>query len=167
MVLYEVNQGQVPLGQCVDEQLERMGVKTSDIDAVLLTHLDCDHANGLVQVADAKRFEVAPDEVRFASKITSRVRYNREWWSMVDLDAFEWSGTSGPAGKSYDLLGDGSIQLVNIPGHADGLFAVKVTGEDGRFVLLFSDGGYARKSWEEQITNGIAADKEQQKRSLA
>ena len=58
-----------------------MGVKDSDLDAVLLTHLDCDHANGL-------------------------------------------------------------------------------------FVLLFSDGGYARKSWEQMITSGIAADKALQKQSL-
>lgn len=167
LVLYEVNQGQVPLGECVDEQLERMGYKPSDIDAVLLTHLDCDHANGIVQVKDAKRFVVAADEVRFASKITNRVRYNRGWWSMVTLDEFEWNDDKGPFGKSYDLLGDGSIQLVNIPGHADGLFAVKVINEEGKFVLLFSDGGYAAKSWQEQITSGIAADKGKQKTSLA
>jgi glyoxylase-like metal-dependent hydrolase (beta-lactamase superfamily II) len=167
LVLYEVNQGQLPLGECIDEQLAAMGIKTSDIDAVLLTHLDCDHANGIAQVADAKRFVVAADEVRFATKITNRVRYNKDWWSMVELDEFEWNGTSGPFGKSYDLLGDGSIQLINIPGHADGLFAVKVINEEGKFVLLFSDGGYARKSWEEQITSGIAADKTKQKQSLA
>lgn len=61
LVLYEVNQGQVPLGACVDEQLAAMGIKANDIDAVLLTHLDCDHANGIVQVKDAKRFVVAAD----------------------------------------------------------------------------------------------------------
>ena len=166
LVLYEVNQGQIPLGECIDEQLAAMGIKTSDIDAVLLTHLDCDHANGIVQVKDAKRFVVAADEVRFATRLTNRVRYNKDWWSMVELDEVEWNDDKGPFGKSYDLLGDGSIQLINIPGHADGLFAVKVTGDDGRLVLLFSDGGYARKSWEEQITSGIAADKGQQKRSL-
>ena len=167
LVLFEVNQGQVPMGACVDEQLAAMGIKTSDIDAVLLTHLDCDHANGIVQVKDAKRFVVAADEVRFASKLTNRVRYNKDWWSMVELDEFEWDGDLGPFRKSHDLLGDGSIQLINIPGHADGLFAVKVTNDEGKFVLLFSDGGYAAKSWQEQITSGIAADKEQQKASLA
>lgn len=167
LMLYEVNQGQVPMGKCIDEQLADLGVNTSDIDAVLLTHLDCDHANGLAQVKDAKRFVVAADEVRFASKLTNHVRYNKGWWSMVELDAVEWNDDKGPFGKSYDLLGDGSIQLINIPGHADGLFAVKVVNEEGKFVLLFSDGGYARKSWEEQITSGIAADKEAQKKSLA
>lgn len=166
-VLYKVNQGLVPPGQCVDEQLASMGIRTSDIDAVLLTHLDCDHANGLAQVADAKRFIVAADEVRFAGKFNNRVRYNKDWWSMVELDQIEWTGDLGPFKKSYDLLGDGSIQLINIPGHADGLFAVKISNEEGRFVLLFSDGGYARKSWEEMITSGIAADKAAQKKSLA
>ncbi|ACV22875.1 N-acyl homoserine lactonase AttM [Slackia heliotrinireducens] len=166
-VLYKVNQGRIGMGECIDEQLAAMGVATSDIDAVLLTHLDCDHANGIAQVADAKRFVVAADEVRFASKASSRVRYNKDWWGMVELDAVEWNGALGPFGKSFDLLGDGSIQLINIPGHADGLFAVKVTNGEGKFVLLFSDGGYARKSWEEQITSGIAADKAKQKRSLA
>ena len=34
-------------------------------------------------------------------------------------------------------------------------------------MLLFSDGGYARKSWEQMITYGIAAHKTLQKQSLA
>jgi len=167
LMLYEVNQGRIGLGECIDEQLAGMGIKDSDIDAVLLTHLDCDHANGLQQVKGAKKFLVAADEVKFASKITNRVRYYKGWWEGIDLTGFEWNDTQGPVGKSYDLLGDGSIELINIPGHADGLFAVKVKNEEGRFVLLFSDGGYARKSWEEQITSGIAADKQLQKQSLA
>ena len=34
-------------------------------------------------------------------------------------------------------------------------------------MLLFSGGGYARKSWEQMITSGIAANKTLQKQSLA
>ena len=45
--------------------------------------------------------------------------------------------------------------MINIPGHCDGLCAVKITREDGRYVLLFSDGGYATKSWKEMITSGF------------
>jgi len=166
VLLYEVNQGRICLGQCIDEQLLEMGIKDSDIDAVLITHLDCDHANGLKQVKNAKKFMVSADEVKFANKITNKVRYYKGWWEGIDLTEFEWNDNQGPVGKSYDLLGDGSIELINIPGHADGLYAVKVKNEEGKFVLLFSDGGYARKSWEEQITSGIAADKQLQKQSL-
>ncbi len=164
-LLYKVNQGRVGLGACIDEQLSDMGIFPSDIDGVLLTHLDCDHANGLAQVKNAKKFYVAADEMAFAKKHT--VRYCKNWWQNIPLTEFEWNDTQGPAKKSYDLLGDGSIQLINIPGHSDGLFAVKVKNDEGKFVLLFSDGGYARKSWDEMITSGIAADKTAQRKSLA
>ena len=166
VMLYEVNQGRIALGECIDEQLAAMGIKDSDLDAVLLTHLDCDHANGLPQVKGAKKFLVAADEVKFATKLTNRVRYYQKWWKDIPLTEIDWNDNQGPVGKSYDLLGDGSIELINIPGHADGLFAVKVKNEQGKFVLLFSDGGYARKSWEQMITSGIAADKALQKHSL-
>lgn len=65
------------------------------------------------------------------------------------------------------MFGDGSLVMINIPGHSDGQCALKITNEDGKYVLLFADGGYAKRSWDEQITSGIAADREAQKKSLA
>ena len=165
-VLYNVNQGQIPLGEAVDEQLATMGVKPADLDYVLLTHLDCDHANGLRAVKDAKHIIVAQEELDCARK-NGFIRYKKKWWEGCNLETIEWNGTEGPVQKSFDLFGDGSIKMINIPGHCDGLCAVKIIREDGKYVLLFSDGGYAAKSWQEQITSGIAADKEQQKASLA
>lgn len=167
LILYEVNQGKIGLGQCIDEQLAEIGIKDSDIDAVLLTHLDCDHVNGIKQVKNANKFLVSADEVKFAKKLTNKVRYYKGWWDDIELTEFEWNDSEGPVGKSYDLLGDGSIELINIPGHCEGLFAVKIKNDEDKFVLLFSDGGYARKSWEEMITSGIAANKKLQKQSLA
>lgn len=140
-----------------------MGIKDTELDYILLTHLDCDHANGLKDLKNAKNIIVSEDEVEFANK--NRLRYNSKWWDGVDLTRIKWTDTKGPFNKSYDLFGDGSIELINIPGHCDGLFAVKVNN-NGKFVLLFSDGGYATKSWKEMITSGIAADKKQQKKSL-
>ena len=164
-VLYNVNQGQIPLGKAVDEQLEGMGIKPVDIDYVLLTHLDCDHANGLRAVKDAKRILVAAEELECARK-NGFIRYKKKWWEGVDMHTIEWNGTEGPAGKSFDLFGDGSVKMINIPGHCDGLCAVKITREDGKYVLLFSDGGYATKSWKEMITSGVSLDKDKQKKSL-
>ena len=63
-------------------------------------------------------------------------------------------------------MGDGSIELINIPGHSDGLFADKVKNKEGKYALLFSDGGSVTKSWQEMITSGIAANKSHQKISL-
>ena len=164
-VLYNVNQGQIPLGEAVDEQLKVMGIKPADLDYVLLTHLDCDHANGLRAVKDAKHIIVAQEELDCARK-NGFIRYKKKWWEGVDLQTIEWNGTEGPAQKSFDLFGDGSVKMINIPGHCDGLCAVKITREDGRYVLLFSDGGYATKSWKEMITSGVSLDKEMQRKSL-
>ena len=164
-LLYNVNQGQIPLGKAVDEQLEGMGIKPADIDYVLLTHLDCDHANGLRAVKDAKHILVAAEELECARK-NGFIRYKKKWWEGVDMHTIEWNGTEGPAGKSFDLFGDGSVKMINIPGHCDGLCAVKITREDGKYVLLFSDGGYATKSWKEMITSGVSLDKDKQKKSL-
>ncbi|MBQ9555868.1 MAG: N-acyl homoserine lactonase family protein [Muribaculaceae bacterium] len=164
-ILYHVNQGRIAPGQAIDEQLQAMGLKPSDLDYVLLTHLDCDHANGLRAVADAKHILCAADELACAHK-NSVVRFKKKWWQGVDLHTFEWNGHEGPVGKSFDLFGDGSVVMVNIPGHCDGLCAVKLTNDEGKFVLLFADGGYATKSWKEMITSGVALDKKLQRQSL-
>lgn len=167
LALYEVNQGRIAKGQAIDEQLSAMGIRTSDLDLVLLSHLDCDHANGLKLVRDAKKILVSKDELEFSKKgLENKIRYNPEWWEGTKMETFDWNGTEGPAGKSYDVFGDGRVVMVNIPGHCAGLCALKIRNEEGKFVLLFADGGYAKKSWEELITSGIADDKEAQKKSL-
>ena len=166
--LYMTNQGKIEKGAAIDEQLALLGICPADLDLVLLSHLDCDHANGLKLVADAKQILVSKDELLFAENKTpvNRIRYNPAWWHDTNMQTFDWNGTEGPAGKSYDVFGDGSLVMVNIPGHSKGLCALKITNSDGRFVLLYSDGGYARRSWEQLITSGIADDKIAQKHSL-
>lgn len=166
--LYKTNQGVLPMGEAIDEQLAEIGVQPADLDLVLLSHLDCDHANGLKLVKEAKRILVAKDEIRFAESgsLINKIRYNKDWWNETKLEGFDWNGTDGPVKKSYDVFGDGNLVMVNIPGHCRGLCALKITNDSGKYVLFFSDGGYAKKSWEKQITSGIADNKEQQKKSL-
>ncbi len=78
---------------------------------------------------------------------------------------FENSGF-GPVGQSYDAFGDGSALLVHIPGHSDGLCALLIRNADGKFALLYSDGGYATKSWRENVASGVATDRRRQAASL-
>lgn len=71
-----------------------------------------------------------------------------------------------PYEKAFDLFGDETVKMINIPGHCDGLCAVKVKNSDGKYVLIFSDGGYATKSWNEMVTSGVCMDKTAQRKSL-
>lgn len=166
--LYKTNQGVLDRGQAIDEQLQLLGIAPKDLDLVLLSHLDCDHVNGLKLVGTAKEILVSNEELRYSRKKSpvNRIRYNSAWWNDTKIKGFDWNGKEGPVEKSYDVFGDGSFQMINIPGHSDGLCALKITNADGRYVLLFSDGGYAEKSWKSLITSGIAADKVAQKKSL-
>ena len=72
---------------------------------MLLSHLDCDHTNGLNLVADAKQILVSKDELLFAENKTpvNRIRYNADWWRSTKMQTFDWNGTEGLAGKSYDV----------------------------------------------------------------
>lgn len=168
-MLYKTNQGWVEKGECIDEQLANIGIKTSDLDYVVLSHLDCDHANGLSLVRDAKNIIVSNDELKFANKknFINKIRYQKKWWKDVNLKGFDFNGSVGPFKKSYDLFGDGSVLLINIEGHSDGLSALKITNkENGNYVLLYSDGGYATKSWKEMILPGIIDNKDRGKKTL-
>lgn len=168
-LLFQTNQAMLPAGEAIDEQLAAMGLQPSDLDCVLLSHLDCDHANGLKLVQDAKRILVSEDEMRFATKKTpvNQIRYHASWWEGTKIKTFDWNGTEGPVGKSYDIFDNGQFVMVNIPGHSAGLCALKIRSGAGRFALLVSDGGYAKKSWEQMILSGIADDRDAQKKSLA
>ena len=194
--LFRVNQGMVDRGCTVAEQLAERGLAPEDLACVLLTHLDCDHVSGLRDLKGAPRVLTSADELASVQKnARARLRYQAQWWNDCGLTAFEWNNVvpmgseqdvetelrndgsvtaqdktvhgEGPFGHSFDLFGDGSIVCIAIPGHSDGLFAVKVTGEDGRFVLLCSDGAYGERSWRDMVLPGVATDRDKQRESLA
>ena len=166
--LYLVNQGVIGKGEAVDEQLAAIGIRPSDLDYVLLTHLDCDHGSGVRLVKDAKHILVSKEEILCTRKksIAIKIRYHKKWWYGCDLECFEWNDSEGPFQRAFDLFGDGSVKMIHIPGHSDGLCAVKIQNADGKYVLLFSDGGYSEKSWQEMRTSGVFMDKAAQRKSL-
>lgn len=167
-LLYIVNQGVLEKEQGIDEQLLKIGVKPADLDYVLISHLDCDHVNGLGLVKDAKHIFVSNDELTGSrkKKCKNKIRYQSKWWENCDLQGFDWNDNEGPFGKAFDLFGDGSVKMIAIPGHSDGLCALKIKNDEGKYVLLFSDGGYATKSWKDMITSGVSEDKVAQRKSL-
>lgn len=167
MLLYMVNQGVVGKGQTIAEQLAKIGVKESDLDYVLLSHLDCDHVSGLKMVSKAKNILVSEPELRSASYWLNRFRYTPSMWAGTQIRPFRFGRTGhGPMDKSYDLLGDGSIELVWTPGHSKGHFATKVTGHGGRYMLYYGDAGYGPRSWQQMVLPGLCDDRGQARASL-
>lgn len=167
LMLYMVNQGVVGEGETVVEQLATLGVKPSDLDYVLLSHLDVDHVSALKSLTAARNILVSEPEMNAATRFCGKFRYCSKMWHGTPIRTFRFGRTGlGPMEKSYDLLGDGSVQLIWTPGHSEGMFSTKVTGRSGKYFIYFADAGYGSRSWQQLVLPGICDDKELARTSL-
>lgn len=151
-------------GEAITEQLDRMHLKPSDIDMVLLTHLDVDHASGMKLVKDAKKFYAHPEEIEDADQ--NRIRYNRKMWEGISIDPipFQYDANT-PHKKSYDVFQDGTVKFIDLSGHSKGTTGVLIQ-QDNRFVILTGDACYNRHNWEEKKLQGITVSKEKAMQSI-
>ena len=145
-------------------RLEAINLSPKDIDCVLLTHLDFENVSGVADLSSDTKILVSRDEAKAAVK--NPLRYSRSWWKNTDISIFDWNQKEGPFEKSFDLLGDGSIKLIKLYGHSEGMFGVKVTSENNKFTLLYADAGYGELAWKELTPPAISVDKEASMRSL-
>lgn len=160
-------EGRVDSRKSVDEQLSAQGIRPSDIDYVILTHLGPDRVSGLESVADARRIMVSDTEFKAANRFGSRLlRYQPSLWNDAHLTTFSFDKTGrGPVGNSFDLFGDGTLQLVHLPGFTRGMTAVVLKNND-KFVLFYSDAGFGKQAWRKMLLPGICADRKLAYRSL-
>ncbi|MCK8617062.1 N-acyl homoserine lactonase family protein [Fructobacillus sp. M158] len=161
----QINTGYLPSGWAVDEQMEKLGYQTSDIDLVLMSHLHCDHASGLPLVKDAKKILVSDVEWSVANRLPF-VYLPHEWKGVnVETYHFEKKG-KGPFNQYYDVFGDGSVLQIFVPGHSSGMAATLIKGSDGRYIVLAADTGYSHISWEQMLTPGICISRKKAITSL-
>lgn len=152
----------LPPGAAIHEQLEALGVAPADLEYVVLTHLDSDHASGVRHVADAANVVVSQPEWEERGAL----RYVQSMWDGVEVTPLELAAIPyGPHELGVDLFGDGRVYLVFTPGHSVGQVSVLVATGLG-WVLLASDVGYAAASWEEGLLPGLTDDDAEARASL-
>lgn len=151
-------------GESVDAHLARLGISPSDLDYVFLSHLDFDHVSGLPLVKDAKRIMASKEELEAAKK--GGFRYMKKNYEGIDIEPFEFKEGIGPVKKSLDLFGDGSFILVFTPGHSQGHTSVKLTGDDGHYLILAGDAAYVEESYSTHTIPGFSVDDELCAKSL-
>lgn len=165
--MYQVCHAVVGPGETVAEQLEARGIRPQDLDYVLLSHLDFDHVGGLPTLRGAKRVLVSEGDYFWSGRTNFRFKTKEKLWLREEPDRF-WFRMNrvGPEGYSYNLFGDRSVQLVHIPGHTEGLFAVLLQSPSGKFALLASDGAASPRSWENGAVPGMAENRVRALKSL-
>jgi N-acyl homoserine lactone hydrolase len=147
--------------QEIGPQLERLGIRPSDVHRVVMTHLHTDHAGGLHHFPD-NEILVSRAEVQYASGLRGRVRGypNRRWpaWfdpTLVDLPPVPF----GPFPQSLRLTEAGDVTLVPLPGHSPGQLGVVV--EDGdHSVLLAADASYTQDLMLRGAVDGVGPDED-------
>lgn len=153
-------------GQTACEQLEAMDISPTDLDLILLTHLDPDHVSGLKELSGAKRLLMAEEERWWTARTVYSLRQPRAMWEPYPIDTFWYKGSPiGPNRWAHDLFGDESVILVNVPGHTEGMFALIIKNR-GRFVLLASDAAFSSRSWREMLVPGFGFNPKAQEKSL-
>ncbi len=156
----------LPEGAAVHERLAAMGIRAEDLSLILLTHLDADHVAGLKTVGAAQRIVLPEDEYFWSCRSVYRMRQPRSLWIDQPIERLYYRGSPlGPNHWAIDLFGDGSLQMVNVPGHTDGQAAVLIRSGSA-FVLLAADAAYSPRNWEEGITPGLGFGRAWQIKSL-
>jgi glyoxylase-like metal-dependent hydrolase (beta-lactamase superfamily II) len=118
------------------EQVKSLGFSTGDVRNILLTHLDDDHAGGIVDFPEAQ-VHVSHAEMNAARnpfRASEKVRYRhlaeieKARWQLHAYSGGEnWFGFQGvrPFEKNDDFL------LIPLMGHSKGHFGVAVRSEEG------------------------------------
>jgi len=129
-------------------QLGRRGITADRVRWVVLSHLHTDHVGGLDAFRHASVFVSTVEWDRARGLAGSMRGYLPKRWPpsiappLVDYGA----GPFGPFRDAFDLLGDGSLVLVPLPGHTAGHMGMVVTIPGGRW-LLAGDAAFSRAAF--------------------
>lgn len=164
--IYELEEG-----RDVPAQLRPKGVSPNEVGLVILTHLHMDHASAISEFPEAV-FVVSEQEWLAATTIRRPAfhHYRRRHFDFgfefvsVDFDS-DQIDSYGPFGRSFDLLGDGSIRLVYTPGHSAGHMSVVLRLPRRDFVVV-GDAAYTWDQFESEHPPFMLADEHNWRRSL-
>jgi glyoxylase-like metal-dependent hydrolase (beta-lactamase superfamily II) len=139
-------------------QLPRLGFKPVDVKNIVISHLHWDHAGGMRDFPNA-HFIVNRKEWNFATQLSGVQLYKNAFIkeqfckSGLDIELME-TDLSKPFlnfPASHDIFGDGSMVLVDLPGHSPGLMGLHLTLPSGRRFLFSADTFYFLEGLEQRI----------------
>lgn len=144
----------------IGSRLLEQGLSPSDLQAVVLSHLHHDHADGLGDVADAKRILVTRehwDAFRNPLRATVEGALPRHWPPNFKPELLQLTGPAlGPWEKTYPITADGRVVGVPTPGHVPGHLSVVVFGDQATY-FLGGDVTYDQALLDQEVPDGISS----------
>lgn len=112
----------------VEESLSELGLSTSQIDGVIMTHLHFDHASGLTKFEGEQLISTFPNATIYVSQIEwdemrnpnirSKATYWEENWKPIENQVVTFT-------ESMEIVP--GIEMIHTGGHSDGHSVVKLT----------------------------------------
>lgn len=142
------------------EQLARFGVVPEQVTHIVQTHLHIDHTGALGHYPDAT-VVVHARELEAARAAESPLRTG---YVQADYDHPEirWQTTD----SDLDLFGDGTVRLIETPGHSAGHMSLLLRLDDTGPVLMTADASDNRDQWDGRAHPRALHSREQAAASL-
>ncbi|MGE8206279.1 YtnP family quorum-quenching lactonase [Heyndrickxia sp. NPDC080065] len=121
----------------IEESLTELGLTTSDIDIICMTHMHFDHASGLTKVENDRLVSVFPNAVIYTSRvewsemrepnIRSRNTYWKENWEPIQHQV-----------KTFEnrITIEDMITMIHTGGHSDGHSIILIESNGQKFIHM-------------------------------
>jgi glyoxylase-like metal-dependent hydrolase (beta-lactamase superfamily II) len=173
----------IPTGSTAVEKLAGMGISPDQVAHVVISHFHGDHVSGLHRFPNARLHcaRAGLSDVRARGRI-SRTRHgilSSVIPSRIDGAAFfeedaivQLPGIFFPFERGADVLGDGSLVAVELPGHCPGHWGLALRLEDDRHAMLVADVAWSLDAIERNVappraTSSLLGDAHAAARTLA
>ncbi|HTD29253.1 MAG TPA: MBL fold metallo-hydrolase [Xanthomonadaceae bacterium] len=150
-------------GQSLCEQLTADGISNLDIRRIMISHLHGDHVGGLQDFPNASLWcsHEAWRDMASRSRLGALRRallpalfpesvLPRCIW-FENLPQVSLPETFDAFGRGCDLLGDGSLLAIPLPGHAPGHFGLLFRDREGTWIFLIGDAAWSSQSLREGV----------------
>lgn len=137
------------------QQLAQIDLTPEDIENISISHSHFDHT-GQISAFGSSTWLVHEKELNF---MQNEDEFKEEFSSFKNLEPKIFNG-------DYDVFGDGSVMIIETPGHTPGHTILQVTLEQTGTVLLSGDLYHQAKTRELKLVPSFNFDADQTRRSF-
>ncbi len=162
----------LPEAEQLTRQLRAFGIAAGEVSRVLISHLHADHVAGLRDLPRARFAALEADVAgHLGPRAYSGFRALRrgvlpallptDFGARLDLvdasPAVDLGPAWAPFSRGFDLIGDGSLIGIPLPGHSPAQLGVLLRTTDDAQILLAADSCWSARAWREQRLPSLLA----------
>ncbi|HEY5800176.1 MAG TPA: MBL fold metallo-hydrolase [Burkholderiaceae bacterium] len=148
--------------EALPAQLARLGIAASEVRRIVISHYHGDHIAGLKAFPNARFVSMRDEYLQLRSRSRWRNLMHGHLPQLLPADfsarldfaddsaAIDLPPALWPFDRGYDLLGDGSVLGVPLPGHTRGQMGLLFRRSGGELVLLAADACWSMQALEMQ-----------------